>query len=266
MQIIQNLNSIIINTDDFELFTKIKKIITKNFSSNIGKKSKIISFYIENELTQRIYFLKFISALNKKYNNETIQNINHSYYKMFKLKLVDINSLNSTLNCNLNFNKKYIILNFNILERKIISYLNNYFQNHNTSVINNKFIITYKDENTLNLLNTFCEYNEHLNYYINFTLDEFEYLKFKNEIKNEIKKDNKFLNICMLLEEHFHTLGIKTGASFNEVRNAYLKLSKQYHPDFHNDKNDEVKRLLKDKFEKINLAYESLKPLYKNKT
>lgn len=68
----------------------------------------------------------------------------------------------------------------------------------------------------------------------------------------------------MLLEEHFKTLGVEVGASFDVVRNKYLKLSKVYHPDFHSEKSEEVKRVLKEKFEEINIAYESLKPLYKN--
>lgn len=264
MQVIQNLESISINTQDFSFFKEMKEIINKNFSQNIGKKSKLISFYVESEIPQRRYFLKLLSILNRKYNNENLQNINTAYYKKFKLNLVSLNTLKVVLNCKLDFVKKDIILNFSNLEKNLILYLNNYFKEHETRVIKNKFIITYKDENTLSLLDKLCACCEHLNYCISFSLSELAYLQFKKEIKNELKKDNRFLNICMLLEEHFKTLGVEVGASFNEVRSKYLKLSKAYHPDFHAEKSEEVKKVLKEKFEEINIAYESLKPLYKN--
>lgn len=264
MQVVQNLESISINTQDFSFFKEMKNIINKNFSQNIGKKSKLISFYVESETTQRRYFLKLLSILNRKYNNENLQNINTAYYKKFKLNLVSVNSLKVMMNCNLDFKRKDIILNFSHLEKNLILYLNNYFKNHEINIVKNKIIITYKDEVTLSLLDKFCECNEHLNYCINFTLSELAYLQFKKEIKNELKKDNRFLNICMLFEEHFNTLGVEVGANFNEVRNKYLKLSKVYHPDFHAEKSEEVKKVLKEKFEEISLAYESLKPLYKN--
>ncbi|MBT0882843.1 adenylosuccinate lyase, partial [Campylobacter sp. 2018MI13] len=73
MQVVQNLESISINTQDFSFFKEMKEIINKNFSQNIGKKSKLISFYVENEIPQRRYFLKLLSILNKKYNNDQLQ-------------------------------------------------------------------------------------------------------------------------------------------------------------------------------------------------
>ncbi|MBZ7990786.1 MULTISPECIES: adenylosuccinate lyase [unclassified Campylobacter] len=264
MQVVQNLESISINTQDFLFFKEMKEIINKNFSQNIGKKSKLISFYVENEIPQRRYFLKLLSILNKKYNNEQLQNINTAYYKKFKLNLVSVNSLKAMINCKLDFMRKDIILNFSNLEKNLIIYLSNYFKEHDIKILKTKFIITYKDENTLSLLDKLCACNEHLNYCVSFSLSELAYLQFKKEIKNELKKDNRFLNVCMLLEEHFKTLGVEVGASFDVVRNKYLKLSKVYHPDFHSEKSEEVKRVLKEKFEEINIAYESLKPLYKN--
>lgn len=264
MQIIQTLQSISINTQDLSCFNDIKSIMNKNFSQNIGKKAKLLSFYVENEIPQRKYFLKFLSILNKKYNNEKLVNISTSYYKTFKLTLNSINPLSIILHCKLDFNKKQIILNFDNLDKILIIYLKNYFKEHSVITINNQFIITYKDDNTLTLLDNLCSCNEHLNYCINFSLSELSYLQFKQEIKNILKKDNRFLNICQLLEEHFKTLGVEVGVSFDEVRNKYLKLSKMYHPDFHSEKSEQVKEILRQKFQAINYAYECLKPLYKN--
>ncbi len=264
MQVIQTLESISINTQDFSFFKEMKEIINKNFSQNIGKKSKLISFYVENEIPQRRYFLKLLGVINKKKNNESLQNINTAYYKTFKLNLVSINSLKIMIDCKLDFLGKNIILEFNNLEKNLQIYLNNYFKDHEINILKNKFILTYKDETTLSMLDKLCACNEHLNYCISFSLSELAYLQFKKEIKNVLKKDNRFLNVCMLLEEHFKTLGVEVGASFNEVRTKYLKLSKVYHPDFHAEKSEEVKKMLKAKFEEINVAYESLKPLYKN--
>lgn len=264
MQVIQTLESISINTIDLTFFNEIKNMMNKNFSQNIGKKSKLISFYVENELPQRRYFLKFLSILNKKYNNESLENIATAHYKTIKLKLESVNSLKIMMNCRLDFAGKNIILQFSNFEKNLQIYLNNYFKDHEISILKDKYIITYKDENTLSLLDKLCACNEHLNYIISFSLSEIAYLKFKKEIKTVLKKDNRFLNICMLLEEHFKTLGVEVGASFDEVRTKYLKLSKAYHPDFHSEKSEEVKKVLRAKFEEVNLAYESLKPLYKN--
>ncbi|NOS66993.1 MAG: J domain-containing protein, partial [Candidatus Peribacteraceae bacterium] len=53
--------------------------------------------------------------------------------------------------------------------------------------------------------------------------------------------------------DYYDILGLKRGASADEIKQAYRKLSKEWHPDKHKgDKKAE------DKFKEINEAYESL--------
>ena len=53
--------------------------------------------------------------------------------------------------------------------------------------------------------------------------------------------------------DHFSTLGVRRGASVEDVRGAYKKLARQYHPD--KNKNDPA---ASDKFIKISEAHEVL--------
>ena len=54
----------------------------------------------------------------------------------------------------------------------------------------------------------------------------------------------------------YEVLGIKPSASQDEIKSAYRKLIKQYHPDKFND--NPLKNLAEEKMMEINEAYESL--------
>lgn len=54
----------------------------------------------------------------------------------------------------------------------------------------------------------------------------------------------------------YEVLGVKPGASQDEIKSAYRKLIKQYHPDKFSD--NPLKNLAEDKMIEINKAYESL--------
>ena len=60
IQVVQNLASISVNTDDISVFHYFKDLIQKNFSKVLGKKYKIFSFFEESEIPQRKYFLKLL--------------------------------------------------------------------------------------------------------------------------------------------------------------------------------------------------------------
>ena len=58
------------------------------------------------------------------------------------------------------------------------------------------------------------------------------------------------------MNDPYEVLGISKGASQDEIKKAYRKLAKQYHPD--NYVNNPLKDLAEEKFKEINEAYEQL--------
>lgn len=58
----------------------------------------------------------------------------------------------------------------------------------------------------------------------------------------------------MEFKDYYQILGIKKGATAEEIKEAYRKLARQYHPDLH----QENKKHYEEKFKEINEAYEVL--------
>ncbi|KAI8787003.1 uncharacterized protein LOC106063569 [Biomphalaria glabrata] len=70
------------------------------------------------------------------------------------------------------------------------------------------------------------------------------------------------LSICVRQKSHYETLGVTRTATKSEIRQAFLKLSKQCHPDRSSGKGDKSNREHHKKFVQINEAYSVLsKPL-----
>src|ERR1039457_4967036 len=57
----------------------------------------------------------------------------------------------------------------------------------------------------------------------------------------------------MKFKDYYETLGVARTASSDEIRHAYRKLARKYHPDVSREKNAE------DKFKEVQEAYEVLK-------
>lgn len=57
----------------------------------------------------------------------------------------------------------------------------------------------------------------------------------------------------MGLADHYRTLGLRTGASFDDVKAAYRKLARKYHPDVNPDDQRSHERFIK-----VTKAYEAL--------
>lgn len=61
--------------------------------------------------------------------------------------------------------------------------------------------------------------------------------------------------------KHYATLGLKKGASQEEIKKAYRKLSMQYHPDKVRHLGDEFRAIAEEKMKEINAANDYLKKL-----
>ncbi|WP_291723220.1 J domain-containing protein [Bernardetia sp.] len=62
---------------------------------------------------------------------------------------------------------------------------------------------------------------------------------------------------------YYHTLGLEQGASFEQVKTAYKKLMKAYHPDRH-QANPQKQKWAVEQSQKVNEAYSFFKKKFEN--
>jgi len=75
-------------------------------------------------------------------------------------------------------------------------------------------------------------------------------------------QNNDTFNIYKSKTKYFGILGVKEGAPIEEIKTAYKKKMREYHPDRVNDLGEDIKNLAENKAKRINEAYEALKYLH----
>ena len=60
-------------------------------------------------------------------------------------------------------------------------------------------------------------------------------------------------------EDYYKTLGVSKGASASEIKKAYRKMAIKHHPDKFAQLGDEHQKAAKEKFQKLQDAYETIK-------
>lgn len=266
MKIIKTLESITIQTDDIEIFLELSKRIKKSFVKSIGNKDKIIIFYNENELAQRKYFFKLISNIYSKFSNENIDFL-PTEHKDIKLIYKKDNSLQSVLDIDVKFEQKIIIFDLKNSDKLFNRYLIKQLDGmaHEFFEYQNIFRVDVESTNHIEILENLFSTKEHLKFIVNFNINKVKYEEFKKRVKilNSKNYVRRFSMLASLLEEHFKTLGCSVNDDFSTIKTSYLNLTKIYHPDKHVNAPNEIKKDYIDKFQKIGLAYEALKPYFK---
>ncbi|MBE2986024.1 MULTISPECIES: adenylosuccinate lyase [Campylobacter] len=266
MNITQTLESLSIQTQDDILFCELRNIIIKNFSKTIANKGKIISFYEESEIPQRKCFLKFIKKIYEKETNEEL-NLFFAQYKTIKINYVQKNAVSNMFFVDVDFVKDEIVLLLNNTHKIFANYIMQCFKDNENKFDEKQNIlhVKIKNESDFDAFNTLFSKKEHLNFIIHFNLDSTKFDTFKRNFK--VQKSSKFVNrfsaLADLLEDNFETLGCEKDSDFEQIRQSYLSLVKIYHPDRHASKPQKIQNEYREKFEKIQTAYESLKPLFK---
>jgi len=81
-------------------------------------------------------------------------------------------------------------------------------------------------------------------------------------IRNQfVKANTKSKKYSQKIIDSFNILGLEPGVDINDIKTAYRKLAKEYHPDKLTGMSEGIKDLAKEKFQMIQEAYEYL---YKN--
>ncbi len=75
------------------------------------------------------------------------------------------------------------------------------------------------------------------------------------EAKYTYRQRQESASAVTLEEQYYAVLGLEKGASFDEIKKAYRKLSMQYHPDKVGHLGDEFKGVAEEKIKEINVAY-----------
>ncbi|TWO19845.1 adenylosuccinate lyase [Campylobacter hyointestinalis] len=266
MNITQTLESITITTDDDSLFLNLADKIKENFTNSIKSRDKVILFYNENELVQRKYFLKLIGKIYEKISNDKIDFL-FTHHKNIKLVYKKANSVQILININIKFDKNHIIFDLSKSDDIFNKYLIKCVETMKYEFFKNENLLSVSVDKAekLDIFDSLFSFKEHIKYAVNFNFNESEYESFKKRIRIQNSKNyvRRFSMLASLLEEHFETLGCNANDDFETVRAKYLNLTKMYHPDRHLQKTIEIQKSYTDKFQKIGLAYEALKPYFR---
>ncbi|MDO4674513.1 adenylosuccinate lyase [Campylobacter sp.] len=268
MRIVQSLETINVNTDDISLFCYLKDLITKNFSKVVGRKNKIFSFFEESEIPQRRYFLKLLDKKYCQFSNEGIENLKEAHFKTFRLNFEQGNALKPMLSIEIDFGGKNIFMRLSSNEKLFVSYMRNYFKEHFDSYDEGTFIfaLKYQNESTFELFELFASESEHLRYCVDFKINSKDYKEWRQGIHSRENVRWKFDALAKLFGNYFSTLECTPQNDLSEIRQKYLVLVKLYHPDFQYNKSSIERAYCREQFEKIQIAYDNLKALYRNNT
>lgn len=88
-------------------------------------------------------------------------------------------------------------------------------------------------------------------------ISQFEYIAIRG--RYQAHYDSRTRQQTSDRDRYYETLGLGPGASPEEIKNAYRKLSKEYHPDLVGHLGEEFRKVAEEKMKDINMAYQHLK-------
>jgi|GEM_PF-141195 len=271
MQLSFTPEMVAITVKESEVYYRLQHIIDQHFPHRIGRKDKVIIFAKEEELHQRRYFLKLVAKLYKNTHPlpcaNTLKTLQEAHCtKVIKLSLAQKNQLLPNLRIPVMFdNGQAIVFDLGTNNRLLVSYLKNYFKDHLVQYRMRTHTLTVfpNDDATCMRLEKLMNERKHMAWFISFIYDAQAYAAFSQNLHVRFDRKRRFFNsLGGLLEEYFSALGCTMQDSFTKVRQQYLSLVKLYHPDRHQNSSKELERHYREKFEKIQTAYEMVKNYY----
>jgi len=257
--------------DDAKIFYHLQNMIEKNFSKRIGRKNKTIVFKLEDETTQRRYFLKLVSKLYLKSNEfpdlHTAKKIKKSIDKSIKITHLKSNQLQQQLKIKVTIEDNYaVVFALTSSNSILVSYLKNYFKDHLIKYrLKNHTVTLYPNsENTAKLLEKLLNQKEIIGCYVDFNYDINEFLDYKSALMRKQNRRRKFSALFAILKEYYEVLNCEANDDFMTIRKNYLRLVKQYHPDTLGDKSTTLSSYYSRKFQAVQEAYEIIKIHFDN--
>ncbi len=255
--------------EDAKTFYFLQNLTQKHFLKKIGKKNKIIIFKQEDENVQRRYFLKLVSKIYKRKNKnskkEEIEKIKNSTNKSIKLTLLKSNQILQRIDIDMHVEDNYVVIfKFDVNYSILVTYIKNYFKNHLVSYRSKTKTMTIypNGERTILLLEKLLKKEELLGNYIAFDYDKSEFANYKATIEKKRNIKRRLFVLFSLLEEYYKILNCSMNDSFDVVREKYLSLAKQYHPDRLNLQSRSLVAQYTKKFQEIQYAYKMIKSHY----
>ena len=270
MQIAQTPEMLAITLEDSGIYYHLQNIIDKNFPHRIGRKNKIIIFPKEDETTPRRYFLKLVAKIYKKNSTKRVykkelESIQSCYEKTIKLSLLQQNQVLPNLRIPVIFeNNHAVTFDLGTNNRLFVSYMKNYFVGHLLQYRMRSCALTLfpNSDLTCHRLEKLFAQREHMAWYITFVYNPQSFDEFKATLANRYERKRRFQALSGIMEEYFAALGCTPEDSYAKVRQQYLHLVKIYHPDRHATNNQAVALQYREKFEKIQSAYEMIKAYF----
>jgi molecular chaperone DnaJ len=268
MQLSFTPEMVAITVEDSPVYYRLQHIIDQHFPHRVGRKDKVIVFAKEEEVHQRRYFLKLIAKLYKNthtnISEEELDALQKAHTKTLKLSLAQKNQLLPNLRIGVGFDQQAIVFNLGTNNRLLVSYLKQYFKDHLIQYRMRTHTLTLFPSGiaTCERLEKLMEERKHMAWFISFIYDINAYDAFKKNLQLRSKRKRQFQLLQGMLEEYFAALGCSAHDPFAKVRQQYLTLVKLYHPDRHQNSSQELLQRYREKFEKIQIAYEMVKNYY----
>lgn len=258
-----------ITINDRAVYYRLQHIVDEHFPHRVGRKDKIILFPKQEEFHQRRYFLKLIAKLYKKTNPDeaTLKELYDSHSKTIKLSLLQQGMVIPRMNINVYFeNNHAIIFELANNDRLLVSYLKNYFKDHLIQYrMRNKTLTLFPNSDlTCNRLEKLLQTQKHMAWYIHFDYDAKTFKNFEKALKVRFERKRRFNALHGILEEYFKALNCNVNDSFETVRRHYLELVKEYHPDRLQGQSQDLIAHYREKFDKIQVAYEMVRTYYQD--
>ncbi|MBE0494895.1 MAG: DnaJ domain-containing protein [Campylobacterales bacterium] len=271
MQLSFTPEMVAISVEESDVYYRLQHIIDQHFPHRVGRKDKVIVFAKEEESHQRRYFLKLVAKLYKNTHpdasSKEIDALKNAHAKTIKLSLSQKNQLLPNLRISVMFDTpQAIIFDLGENNRLLVSYLKNYFKDHLIQYRMRTHTLTLfpNNDTTCARLEKLMGERKHMAWFISFIYDTQAYEAFRQNLHTRFERKRRFHTLGGLLEEYFAALGCTMQDSFSKVRQQYLTLVKLYHPDRHQNTSKELVLHYREKFEKIQTAYEMVKNYYQD--